>query len=438
MDQRKYSFRETTVKRTYIVCPDKLYRTGATDQDGVFDPTFHAIFGMRRNVEYRCGADGSSSNNCTIRGLESLGELVMVGVPDIFVSSCSQTDLPEDGICDFIIDNFTFRGFTLEATTISTIYGVAQVGKNVLFDDIVLQDATQFRHIHMSKYGLVNERRRLVDGTDVFDAWIPSEVADRWPWNFRVSDSVHHRLQEAGEEEDFTGINFSNEDLDLTISNSRFINNALRQCPRFVACAEENPAFNFLISSDKTYSPINIINCTFENNDFSSPVNPAPEGFYGYSHLFAVDWNSTVTDNVFINNTVTSSLIRVFDNTSDQTLTFANNYVDPSPVAAEFDADGIDCTFALIGGIIELEYATCVEADITDASPPPPPSLPENDQPTSAPSSGRLITPLSRSPMTYLPTDAPSLRPASDAPIRGIRYLFYLTAFGAFMLTKML
>ena len=62
IDERNVT--DTTVNRTYILCPETTFETGFVTVEG-------DIFGMppltlRRNMHIFCGEDGSSSNNCLI------------------------------------------------------------------------------------------------------------------------------------------------------------------------------------------------------------------------------------------------------------------------------------------------------------------------------------------------------------------------------------
>jgi hypothetical protein len=57
---------DSTVYREYILCPDTDFLIGIPDEEGqLYTSGSYPIF-PRRNVAYKCGVDGKSSNNCRL------------------------------------------------------------------------------------------------------------------------------------------------------------------------------------------------------------------------------------------------------------------------------------------------------------------------------------------------------------------------------------
>jgi hypothetical protein len=64
---RESNVYDSTFYREYILCPNTEFVVGMQSDEGVFEGGSYPIF-PRRNVGYKCGEDGKSTNNCQIIG----------------------------------------------------------------------------------------------------------------------------------------------------------------------------------------------------------------------------------------------------------------------------------------------------------------------------------------------------------------------------------
>jgi hypothetical protein len=113
-------YTDTSVERTYIMCPDTVYMVGDFIAGNI--PPFSggdAFFQPRPNVRIICGEDGSSANNCTI-----IGGTVHVAASTIV----SMTESPT---------NVVFQGLTFADTSRYSFWG--NMPGDITFNDCIFK-----------------------------------------------------------------------------------------------------------------------------------------------------------------------------------------------------------------------------------------------------------------------------------------------------------
>jgi hypothetical protein len=111
-------------KSVFVVCPDTIYKIGYLDNNNACcdNADEHHPIVIRKNVEYLCGEDGKSSNNCTLVG----GRFQLFSIPPDWQES---------------IENVILRGFTF-SSAINNAVLIANAGY-VLIEDCIIRVSTK-------------------------------------------------------------------------------------------------------------------------------------------------------------------------------------------------------------------------------------------------------------------------------------------------------
>jgi hypothetical protein len=142
--------------RTYIVCPNTVITIGTEDSSGVFTGG-DSTLDLRQFSRVHCGEDGSSANNCTVRG----------GQHQIRVSSYSYNKEDKQRI--------EVKGFTFEGATQYNVFAAFADGDFLIEDCIFrhnVKGAIVFAALAVQMPPLITFRRCIFDQNQMGD--IPS------------------------------------------------------------------------------------------------------------------------------------------------------------------------------------------------------------------------------------------------------------------------
>eukprot|EP00934_Nitzschia_sp_Nitz4_P006338 Nitzschia sp. Nitz4//scaffold2_size372955//289102//290753//NITZ4_000456-RA/size372955-snap-gene-0.45-mRNA-1//1//CDS//3329546877//6328//frame0 len=299
--------------RTYILCPDTTYEMGFVNSVGGFDDGFEPLQ-PRPHIHYKCGDDGSSSNNCVLTG----GDYGMI--------SFSSPDIAHNNV-------------TLQGITFDNLGGAAALfarAGNFSFVDCIFKN-------HKG-YGVViglflnrDARRNLQESSGVELANFVSSVRDGTHRD--TLEEVPGRVLED------TGIELLDK-ADIDFRRCIFEDNepgtASTDYPGMIVSEYDDVLFSF---SD----------CIFRNNNYADTLSkPSTYAILSRGDLSIQD--CCFIDNHFLRE---SPVIQV-GNTTEVIL--ENNFVSESD-------DGLVCSFVAVYGTEaereSLEYQHCFSGDAT-------------------------------------------------------------------------
>jgi len=335
---------EDVVKpREYILCPNTEFITGTFYYDEQTNLTEYlggtAPLGGRSNMHVKCGADGSSSNNCTIHTGEFGFSLRYFEFLDF--------EYAQGGI----VTNLTVEGVT---------FGKAP--------------ASQFSYLD----------------TPV--------VISNYTGDLTFKDCVFQHQRHPGEiilipDVDFNfGCVNGDSKLESTFEDCTFNNF------ESVSQGSGNPAAAFIVYGLCPNQQTNVINCRFQDNNYARD-----SGTIKYAGMVGGDGGFRIEGSCFTNNQVIGGgPVTIYQSTQVNSVELENNYeFNNSIVIRNRPPDSGSCSFATLfdptqfspsGFLLDEPNATCFDAErttgcIMDTDPPTtgPTATPTAPQPTAAP-----------------------------------------------------
>ncbi|CAB9530178.1 expressed unknown protein [Seminavis robusta] len=136
--------------KRFVLCPNTIFDAGfLVPGEGITGGQFPLI--PRSNTEYSCGEDGSSANNCIIRG----GDFGMMSVPIFFRN-------------DQAVDNVVLKGITFER---QEQYGIfLGMPGDIIYEDCIVRDQENLGPV------FVNYESEVLDDAQNLDVTFSSSL----------------------------------------------------------------------------------------------------------------------------------------------------------------------------------------------------------------------------------------------------------------------